>query len=102
MFTARYEPIPYMKQITFRLLKVKDLASVLGLLTVVFVVGHLEVFRLTLQNNSIIIKLTERDESFEGNLIESQTEEGNFPTNISLICAWACCVLLFFGRKCYF
>jgi hypothetical protein len=58
----------------------KDLASVLGLLSFAFTVRDLEVSQLTVLNKPVIIKLTEREETLEGNLIESRTEEGNFPT----------------------
>jgi hypothetical protein len=74
----------------FSIRNFKDLASVLGLLSFAFLVSYLEVFRLTLLNKPVIKKLTEREESLEGNLIESRTVEGNFPTEISLIFAWVC------------
>ena len=74
----------------FSIRNFKDLASVLGLLSFTFIVRDLEVFRLTLLNKLVTVKLTEREESRESNLIESRTEEGNFPTKISLICAWVC------------
>ena len=61
----------------------------------VFIVRDLEAFRLTLLNKPVIIKLTEREESLEGNLIESRTEEGNVPTKISLICVCGSVVYCF-------
>ena len=66
--------------IGFSIRNFKDLASVLELLSFALTVRYIEVFRLTLLNKPVIIKLTEMEESLEGNPIESRTEEGNFPT----------------------
>ena len=65
---------------SFQFFNFKDLASVLELLSFALTVRYIEVFRLTLLNKPVIIKLTEMEESLEGNPIESRTEEGNFPT----------------------